>query len=87
MEYDLLSSSTDDLKILQYSRIEQSAIPLCLDWYPAITKETFLVVANDEYKMKLLNTTTKMCRKTFLAPTFGSPVKRYNNQPYYLSIY
>ena len=48
MEYDLLNSSTDDLRLISSERIEQSAVPQCFAWYPPIVKENFLLVANDQ---------------------------------------
>jgi len=71
----LKNSSVDDLKVLSSDRIEQSGVPTCFTGYPGVVKEDFLVLANNEYKMKLYNSTTKMCRYTYLGPTYGSPLR------------
>ena len=48
VEYDLLNSSVDDLKLLSTDRVEQNAVPTAMAWLPPLTKESFILVANDQ---------------------------------------
>ncbi|KFO75804.1 WD repeat-containing protein 66, partial [Cuculus canorus] len=81
VEYDLNRSSKDHLVVLHRNQVEQFAVPLCLAWYPQLSTESFILTANNCYKMKLYNTTTKICRKTLLGPTYGSPLEKIQILP------
>ncbi|NXG10789.1 CF251 protein, partial [Sakesphorus luctuosus] len=81
VEYDLSSSIKDHLVVTHRDQVEQSAVPLCLAWYPPLSTESFILTANNCYKMKLLNATTKTCRKTLLGPTYGSPLEKIQILP------
>ena len=48
VEYDLEESGKDDLRVLSTDRIEQSSVALCMEWYPPVTKESFIFTANDQ---------------------------------------
>ena len=81
-EYDLDESEVDHLALKPLTKIEQIAEPMSACYYPSsLTKESFLVTINNEYKYKLYNADTKMCRKTVLGPTFGSTLRKIEVLP------
>ncbi|XP_045881260.1 cilia- and flagella-associated protein 251 isoform X2 [Meles meles] len=81
IEYNLLKSCRDNLEVLDIHCTDQGNYPTCMVWYPPLTKELFLLVCNSGYKVKLFNSTTKMCRKTLLGPVFGSPIEQIQILP------
>lgn len=58
--------------------VEQDAIPTACCWHPetAEAKEDLIIIANNEYKVKLYNANNKLCRKTTLGPLLGSSINR-----------
>jgi Ca2+-binding EF-hand superfamily protein len=56
-------------------KLEVFARPTAIMWHPksANDPEDRFIMANDEFKMKEFNIQSKHCRKTTLAPRFGSP--------------
>ena len=81
LRYDLSSTSENNLVIGEMVRIQQSACPTCLLPYPPLTKESFFLVANNQFKLRLYNASTAMCRQTVLGPAYGDPVQQMLTLP------
>lgn len=75
-EYDVYASSmSKGLEVMTMFKIEKEAHPTACIWYPKVdTKEDLLLTANDEYKMKIWNVSTKNSRRTCLGPTYGGEI-------------
>jgi len=79
VEYDLENSSfIDGIKIKVKKQLEQTATPsaLCLNntRNEYNNNEDFFITANEDYKLKLFNSNTFLCRKTVMSPNYGSPI-------------
>ena len=79
VEYDVKESRVDYLSYSPPFKIEQEIAPKACIWYPVNhLKEPVLLVATEDYKLKLWNvkTNSKKCVATFLGPTYGGPIKK-----------
>ncbi|XP_041977501.1 cilia- and flagella-associated protein 251-like [Aricia agestis] len=75
----------DGVKVVSSNRVEQSALPLTgIPWPtpPGLDEETFhvdlrlVLVANDQFKYKIVNSSTGTCLSTVLGPRFSHPARR-----------
>ncbi|XP_021113198.1 cilia- and flagella-associated protein 251 isoform X4 [Heterocephalus glaber] len=71
IEYNLSRSHKDHLEVLDIHHTDQGHHPTCMVWYPLLTKELFLLVCDSGYKVKLFNSTTKMCSALDAAVSLG----------------
>ncbi|XP_045785662.1 cilia- and flagella-associated protein 251-like isoform X2 [Maniola jurtina] len=85
VEYDIGASSEECLEVLSLDRVDQSAVPLCgIPWAndTNLDPEThrndlpMILIANDEYKYKIVNYATTMTLSTVLGPRYEHPVCR-----------
>lgn len=67
----------DKLKIHSQYKIEADAIPTCLIQYPSERyEEEFLLTANDKFKLRLFNQSTKLPRRITNSQKYDSPIKK-----------
>jgi len=72
----------DKLKISSQYRIEAEAIPTCLVQYPSGRfEEEFLFTANDRFKLRLFNQSTKLPRRTTNSQQYDSPIRHLLGKP------
>ncbi|KAG6448660.1 cilia- and flagella-associated protein 251 isoform X2 [Manduca sexta] len=85
VEYDVGQSSEEYLEIYSLDRVEQTAVPLCgivwptpkdLDPAQYRTNLPTILIANDEFKYKIVNYSTTMTLSTVLGPRFEHPVRK-----------
>ena len=77
VEYDLQRSSiSGGIQLRRATRVEQSASPTACLWLGATPgrAEPSVVVANDQYKLRLVAADSKTVEETLLGPTYGGPI-------------
>ena len=79
VEYDLLNSlPATGLLVKEIIQVEQYGQPTSLCYVKGVNGASVdnIVVANDQYKLKLWHTQTKQCCRTLLGPTYGGPLNK-----------
>ena len=72
----------DKLKIHSQYKIEADAVPTCLIQYPSgRDEEEFLLTANDKFKLRLFNQSTKLPRRITNTQKYDSPIKKLVSRP------
>ena len=75
--YNKIFRIEDQLKISSQYRIEADAVPTCLIQYPSGRfEEEFLFTANDKFKLRLFNQSTKLPRRITNSQKYDSPIKK-----------
>ena len=78
-EYNVANATMNQgLQVDSMFRLEMESFPTACIWYPSNldSKEGLILTANNEYKMKLWNPTTKSSRRTCLGPTYGGEITK-----------
>ncbi|KAL3270247.1 hypothetical protein HHI36_009303 [Cryptolaemus montrouzieri] len=80
----------DEFQAIMKVRIDQTAIPLACEIYPPKHSKSqfrYWMVADDQYKYKLVNEETQMCRFLAVGPAYGcyqdTPVTKMKILPEY----
>ncbi|EGD75045.1 hypothetical protein PTSG_06702 [Salpingoeca rosetta] len=82
VSYDLDSTFDTQLQIHEPRlRLAQGTYPLAMTDYTSKHDEEFRITANADYKLKLYNKSTNMCRATLLGPIYGDPVRHLVQVP------
>eukprot|EP00736_Rhodelphis_marinus_P007045 Rmarinus@m.17323 len=88
VEYDLIASSIrKGVALKSTTRVEQLHIPTSMMMHPSSLggkgmPEPTLVIANSGDKFKTFSSTSKMCRRTVMAPTFSGPLTQLRLVPH-----
>jgi len=72
----------DKLKIYSQYKIEADAVPTCLVQYPSERyEEEFLLTANDKFKLRLFNQSTKLPRRITNSQKYDGPITKLISRP------
>nr|XP_022914074.1 cilia- and flagella-associated protein 251-like [Onthophagus taurus] len=90
VKYDI-SNSINELGVVYRKRIDQSANPNCLVFCNTPDTTTQFLIADDEFKLKILYPDEKLYRHVFLGPAYGcyseAPIKSMSMLPKYSGKY
>ena len=83
VEYAINNSDVNKLSLSQIHRIEQTATPKCFTWNPNFTNNLEFLISNSEYKLKVVDTESRECKKTTLGPTADTPILQMEVLPHH----